>query len=174
MLRAAWAERRARNAPQPVRSYWKEYREPRLIDGNGIAMHLNPAPAEIERTYELLEKVLAAYHRLCRDRGIRFMVMLHAQRYQVQQRDLEATFETYCLRPDHFDVMRPNRRIDAFCLGLGIPCFDPTGAMAAAHARSGEQLFMPRGDMHWNARGARSFFDAVKDEIAMEIGRIQY
>jgi hypothetical protein len=165
MIRDAWAERRARNEPQAVRSYWRSYREPKLIDGNGIGMHLNPAPPEIERTYELLFDLLEAYQRVCKRHGIRFVVAIHGQRYQVQPRDLEATLETYSLRRSHFDLMQPNRRIAEFCMRKGIPCLDPTEEMAAVHERTGDQMFMPRGDMHWNALGAEAFFDGIKDEL---------
>ncbi len=171
LLRTALAERRARNAPQAVFSYWKAYQPPRLIDGNGIAMHLDPPPPEIERTYELLSQVLAAYQRVCEHHGIRFMVMLHAQRYQVQPRDLQATMQAYSVRPAQFDLMQPNRRIRAFCQQLGVVCLDPTEAMAASHARSGKQLFMPRGDMHWNADGAEAFFEATKNDLVRELDR---
>jgi len=169
LLRDAWAERRARHAPQAVRSYWNMYREPRLIDGNGIAMHLNPAPPKIERTYELLFDLLDAYQRLCEHRGIRFIVAIHGQRYQVQPRDLEATLATYSVRRSRFDLMQPNRRIANFCRRAGIPCLDPTKDMAAVHERTGEQLFMPRGDMHWNTQGAKAFFDGIKKELGREL-----
>lgn len=169
LLRRGWEEHRARRAPQAVRSYWREYEQPRLIDGNGIAMHLTPAPPEIERVYQLLFRLLKAYDGVCRAHDARFAVMIHSQRYQIQPRDLAATMETYALRPSHFDLMQPNRRIAEFCRREGIPCFDPTRAMAATHARFGAQLFMPRGDMHWNARGARAFFDGFKHEFAQEI-----
>ena len=174
LLRNAWAERRARNAPQAVSSYWNEYREPRLIDGNGIAMHLDPAPPEIERTYELLFDLLNAYQRLCKHHGIRFMVLIHGQRYQVQRRDLEATLETYSLRRSRFDLMQPNRRIANYCRRAGVPCLDPTEAMAAAHERTGEQMFMPRGDMHWNAQGAKAFFDGIKKELSHELVGVEH
>ena len=172
MLRSAWAERRARNLPQAVRSYWDTYREPRMIDGNGIAMHLDPAPPEIERTYDLLFRLLTAYRQLCERHGIRFVLAIHAQRYQIQPRDLEATLATYALRPSSFDLMQPNRRIAAFCQRAGIPCLDPTEAMAAAHARGGQQMFMPLGDMHWNATGAEAFFEGIRDELGREVERV--
>jgi hypothetical protein len=171
LVRTALAERRARNAPQAVRSYWDEYRSPRLIDGNGIALHLDPAPPEIEHTYELLFRLLTAYKALCDHHGIRFIVAIHAQRYQVQPRDLEATLQTYRVRPSHFDLMQPNRRIREFCARAGIPCLDPTFAMAAEHARTGKQLFMPLGDMHWNADGANAFFEGIREQFSREVGR---
>jgi hypothetical protein len=172
LIRDAWAERRARHEPQAVRSHWKSYRKPNLIDGNGIGMHLDPAPPEIERTYELLFDLLDAYQHLCSQRGIRFMVAIHAQRYQVQPRDLEATLETYSLRRSHFDLMQPNRRIADFCLRREIPCLDPTEDMAAIHERTGDQMFMPLGDMHWNARGAKAFFDGINDQLGRELADV--
>ena len=123
----------------------------------------------IKRTYERLFELLDAYQRLCRHRGIQFIVAIHGQRYQVQPRDLEATLETYSLRRSRFDLMRPNRRIAKFCRRAGIPCLDPTEDMAAEHERTGEQFFMPRGDMHWNARGAKAFFDGIKIELGREL-----
>jgi hypothetical protein len=172
LLRATWLTRRAQRAPQATISYWNEYREPYLFDGNGLDMCLSPAPAEIEQTYQLLFQVLSAYQRVCDWHGIRFMVMLHAQRYQVQPGDLEATIKAYSLNPARFDWMAPNRRIRGFCVKHGIPCFDPTEAMAAEYARTGEQMFMPRGDMHWNARGAKAFFEGVKPDLARELGSL--
>jgi hypothetical protein len=172
MLQTALAERRAYNAPQAVRSYWQAYRRPRLIDGNGIAMHLDPAPRPIERTYELLFELLSAYQRVCAARGIQFMVAIHSQRYQIQPGDLEAAMKVYRVRRSHFDLMQPNELIAAHCEREGIPCLDPTQAMAATHEQKGEQLFMPHGDMHWNARGARAYFEGLKDQLRPELEQL--
>ena len=68
--------------------------------------------------------------------------------------------------------MQPNDRIAAYCEREGIPCLDPTEAMAAAHERTGEQLFMPFGDMHWNAQGARAYFEGLKAQLSPELEQL--
>jgi hypothetical protein len=169
-LAAGWLARRTVNAPQAITSHWNEYRNPYLFDGNGLSMCLSPAPPAIERTFQLLFEVLEAYQRVCRRHGIRFMVMVHSQRYQVQPGDLAATIKAFSLNPSRFDWMAPNRRIREFCAAHDIPCFDPTEAMAKEYARTHQSLFMPRGDMHWNSKGARAFFLGIRADLGKQLG----
>jgi hypothetical protein len=38
--------------------------------------------------------------------------------------------------------------------------------MAAFHRATGADLYQLRGDMHWNARGLRAFFDALTPALS--------
>jgi hypothetical protein len=165
-FRQVAADRRDRATAYPILSIWNEYRSPRLFDGNGLGLYLEPAPPEIERAYELLFALLAAYDEVCRAHGARFVLVVHAQRFQLQPPDWEATVAGYGLDPRAFDLTAPNRRIRSFCRERGIDCLDPTAAMAERYARDGRSLFMPRGDMHWNRAGSRTFFELSRDQVA--------
>ncbi len=164
-LRQVAADRRDRATAYPILSIWNQYREPRLFDGNGLGLYLEPATPEIEHAYELLFALLAAYDDLCKARGIRFVLAVHAQRYQLQPPDWQATIVGYGLDPRRFDLMAPNRRIERFCRERGMACLDPTAAMGERFAREGRSFFMPRGDMHWNRGGSRAFFELTRDEL---------
>lgn len=164
-LRQVAADRRDRATRYPILSIWNEYRSPRLFDGNGLGLYLEPAPPEIEHAYELLFALLAAYDEVCRAHGARFVLAVHAQRYQLQPPDWEATVAGYGLDPRAFDLRAPNRRIRSFCQARGISCLDPTAAMAERYARDGRSLFMPRGDMHWNREGSRAYFELAKGDL---------
>ncbi len=172
-VRQAAADRRDRATAYPILSIWNEYARPRLFDGNGLGMYLEPAPPETERAYELLFALLAAYDERCRAHGARFLLAVHAQRYQLQPADWQATVAGYGLEPRRFDLMAANRRLARFCRERGITCFDPTAAMAERHAREGRSFFMPRGDMHWNTRGSRTFFELIRSDLAAALAPLR-
>lgn len=159
----ALADRRERRRPQAILSTWGEYRAPRLFDGNGLGLYLREAPPEIEQAYERLEQVLLAYERLSRRHGARFVLAVHAQRFQIQPEDWLATVAAYGLNPQMFDLEAPNRRIAALCQRHGLICLDPTRAMAERYIAEPRGFFMPRGDMHWNTRGSRTYFELIRD-----------
>jgi hypothetical protein len=159
---ASWRER---ERPWAVTSLWGEYRRPLLFDNHGLGLYLEPPPPRIRDAYARLFATLRAYRDLCRAHGVGFAVAPFPQRFQVQERDWRATLRAYGLDPGCFDLMAPNRRIGAFCREAGIPCIDPAPAMARRFEESGRSLYLPRGDMHWNARGHRAFFEAAAEAV---------
>jgi len=159
---AAWRER---EAPATVASVWRRYRRPLLFDNHGLGLYLAEPPPRVRRAYDRLFALLRAYRDLCEAHGVRFAVALFPQRFQVQERDWRATVAAYGLDPGCFDLMAPNRRIAAFCRRAGIPCLDPTEDFARRFEASWESLYLPRGDMHWNARGHRAFFEATREQV---------
>lgn len=154
-----------RQAPRAVTSLWDEYVRPRLFDNNGLGMYLDPAPPRIQTAYDRLDSVLEGYREVCAAHGIGFAAVLFPQRYQVQPRDWTATVRTYGLDRDCFDLRAPNRRLTAFCRRAGIPCLDPTPAMSRRFEGTGRSLYLPRGDMHWNARGHQALADAIEGDV---------
>jgi lysophospholipase L1-like esterase len=50
------------------------------------------------------------------------------------------------------DLMKPNRRLAAFCEEEGIPLCDPTDAFVQA-AKRGSRLYFEFEDAHWTAEG---------------------
>jgi hypothetical protein len=169
LARRVLEDRRERRRAQPILSIWGEYEAPRLFDGNGLGLFLDPAPPEIERAYRQLFAVLRAYRRLCEGQGAEFVLAVHAQRFQIQPADWQATIEAYGLAPGAFDLAAPNRRLAEFCRSEGIACLDPTLAMAGRYGEERRTLYMPRGDMHWNSRGARTFFELTRESFAAAV-----
>jgi len=165
LVTGALEARRQRRAPQTVASLWGQYTPPLLFDNNGLGMYLDPAPPRIRTAYDRLFRLLAAYRDLCAAHGVNFAVVLFPQRFEVQPRDWEATVRAYGLDPECFDLNAPERRIEAFCREARIPCLDPTDAMTRRFLDTDRSLYLPRGDMHWNARGHQAFADAVADEL---------
>ena len=165
LITGAIESMRQRRAAQTVSSLWGQYVPPLLFDNNGLGMYLDPPPPRIRTAYRRLFAVLEAYRDLCAAHGVRFVVALFPQRFQVQPPDWQATIRAYGLRPECFDLQAPDRRIRAFCRRAGIPCLDPTEAMSRQFARTGRSLYLPRGDMHWNAEGHRAFAEATEDAV---------
>nr|MBU1328181.1 hypothetical protein [Candidatus Omnitrophota bacterium] len=66
------------------------------------------------------------YERLAAQNNFKFIVVIFPQRFQVQKEDWKMTVERYGLRPECFDLMKPNRLISDYCKRNGIICIDPT------------------------------------------------
>jgi hypothetical protein len=130
---------------------------------NGFGTFTHPAPPVIDEAYRRLFRVLEGFQAFCEARGILLAVQLFPQRYQVQPGDWDRAVRKYSLRSSGFDLMAPNRRIGDFCREHGIPCLDPTAAMAAYCARAGKTLYLPLGDMHWNREGHLAFFQNSRE-----------
>jgi len=133
---------------------------------NGFGMFTNPPPPEINEAYRRLFRILAAFSLICRQHDMIFAVQLFPQRYQVQPGDWYRAVEEYGLKKSRFDLMAPNRRIGAFCREHGIRCLDPTAAMARRYAQTRQNIYYPRGDMHWNRAGHRAFFECSRPAFA--------
>jgi len=159
---AAWRER---EAPSTVASVWGRYRRPLLFDNHGLGFFLAEPPPRVRRAYARLFAVLRAFRDLCAERGVAFAVALFPQRFQVQDRDWRATVDAYGLEPGCFDLTAPNRRIAALCRRAGLACLDPTAELFRRFEASGESLYLPRGDMHWNRQGHRAFFEATREAV---------
>ncbi len=137
-----------------------------LLDAiNGLGFCLVPPPPLIDVYFERLSRTLLGYRALAAARGFAFAVVLFPQRYAVQEDDWNATVAAYGLRRGCFDPGAPARRLSAFCAREGITCFDPAAALAAARRRTGRSQYLPGGDMHWNADGHRTVFEALREAV---------
>ena len=140
--------------------------KPRLFDAiNGLGVYTDPAPPAIQEAYRRLFRILEGYKAFCEPRGIFLAVLLFPQRFQVNPRDWDRAVAEYSLRASRFDLMGPNKKIRDFCREHHLFLIDPTAAMAAYCARSGINLYLPRGDMHWNREGHRAFFESVRSSV---------
>jgi hypothetical protein len=133
---------------------------------NGFGMFTNPPPPEIDEAYRRLFRILEGFSLICRQHHMIFAVQLFPQRYQVQPGDWDRAVAEYGLKRSRFDLMAPNRRIGAFCREHGIRCLDPTAAMARRYAQTRQNMYYPRGDMHWNRAGHRAFFECSRPAFA--------
>ncbi len=146
----------------PIRGWYGRHEPHRLFDAiNGLGVQLRDPPPEVATAYARLGQTLGVYQQLCQSTGVRFAVLLAPQRYQVQPVDWDLAVKSYGLVPAAFDLERCNRVIAAQCSEHGIPCIDPTEAMRRAYASTGEELYLPRGDMHWSAAGNRVVADVL-------------
>ena len=136
-----------------------DWQHPSLFDAtDGLGVFTNPPPPEIVEAYARLCRVLEAFALICRRHHIIFAVQIFPQRYQVQPGDWDKAIAQYGLKKSRFDLMAPNRRIGACCREHGIECIDPTAAMAQWYAKTGQNMYYPRGDMHMNRIGHSVFF----------------
>ena len=153
------------DAPQTVISNWEEYYAPRLFDSNGLGIFLRSPPNEVTSAYDTLFATLLAYRKFCKPRKLKLLVVIFPQRFQVQDQDWDKTIDVYGLRKECFDREIPNRRIMDFCKNNNIDCLDPTKRMKELYKPGGESLYLPRHDMHWNARGHNALADALEPAI---------
>lgn len=159
------------DAPQTVISNWEEYDDPRLFDSNGLGILLRSPPVEVTRAYDELFMTLSAYSKFSRSRNLEFLVVIFPQRFQVQDQDWSRTLEVYGLHEACFDRELPNRRIMDFCKINKINCLDPTRQMKKLYETGGKGLYLPRHDMHWNARGNSALADALFPAIDSILNR---
>lgn len=158
----AWVHRSA----WPIGSWYGDPARPNLFDPtHGLGFFLASPPGAIEEAFSRLERLLHAYQLFCAQRKIALIVALFPQRFQIQPRDWEQTIVKFGLKESSFDLAAPNRRILDFCRAQGIDCIDPTDFMREAFGRSGESLYMPRGDMHWNREGHHAFYEASVEHV---------
>jgi hypothetical protein len=145
-----------------ILSWYKEYRSPRLVDPmTGLGFFLRDPPEIVDEAYRRLFQVLEACDSFLAERGVRLVVAIFPQRFQVQPRDWQLAVSEYGLAEGCFDLEAPNARISRFCRARSIAVIDPTPEMAAQHRATGLDLYQGRGDMHWNAQGHRAFADAA-------------
>ncbi|HSR50252.1 MAG TPA: hypothetical protein VLV83_05450 [Acidobacteriota bacterium] len=139
----------------------------RLFDPvNGLGLFPKEPPPQIALAYERHFKVLSMLEELFRGSPVGLVIVLAPQRFQVQDRDWSRTVSRYRLRRDHFDLMKPNQLILGECRRLKLTCWDPTSSMKAFHRQRSQDLYLPRGDMHWNPAGHRAFYEALKPHLA--------
>jgi hypothetical protein len=166
LIRGLWQA----DAAQTVISDGGNYLQPRLFDSNGLGVLLVSAPPPMQAAYTRLLAALEGIHDLCEKHDVGLIVALFPQRYQVQPRDWRETVRTYDLRESCFDLGLPSRRILEVCAAKHIECVDLGPALSREHAEQGKSLYLPLGDMHWNARGhaaaARGLFRRVADYAA--------
>ena len=169
LRRHSWLWADAFPADRPIAASYRDSGL-RLFDPwHGLGLFLGEPPPIVEEAYQRHFAVLRSMASLCEARGITFAVLLFPQRFQVQSNDWWATVEAWGLDPTAFDLRAPNRRIRAFCAEHGIAVIDPVEHMARVHERSRISAYLPQGDMHWNARGHRVWFEGARADLARRL-----
>jgi hypothetical protein len=161
-LRKRYLVRRLFQEKEPITSCG-DRTPPMLFDANnGLGMYTDPPPPAIAEAFKRLDRVLEAFKIYCDRRGIILAVQIFPQRYQISPLDWQRAVAEYSVKPSRFDLMGPNKKIQAWCREQHIFLIDPTAAMAADYGRTGTNLYYPRGDMHWNRQGHRVFFECSR------------
>ena len=133
---------------------------------HGLGLYLaRDAPPLVREAEQRLEQALAGAHAAAARRGVPLVVVPIPSRIEVDEADWSATVARYALDPAAFDRERPRRALARFLEQAGIASVDLAPAFRAAAAR-GERLFLPRGDMHWSARGATLAGETVADALS--------
>jgi len=146
----------------PITSWYGDSGRPHLFDpSHGLGFFLATPPPIVDEAFVRLERVLTAVYSLAQGQGTELVVLLFPQRFQVQPEDWRRTIVKYGLKESAFDLEAPNRRILSFCRQRELACIDPTASMRLRQQRDGRSLYLPRGDMHWNALGHEALYEAV-------------
>ena len=135
----------------------------RMFDpSHGLGFYLADPPSIVMDAYQRLYRVLAAFDKFTRRNGMKFVVILFGQRFEVQGPDWEQTRWRYQLKDAAFDLEFPGRTILGYCRNLAITCIDPSAAMRRHYEEGSGTLYLPMGDMHWNRKGHQALFESSK------------
>jgi hypothetical protein len=119
---------------------------------------------QTRESFDATSEYLTAIARLARGRDVPAVFALFPQRFQVSDREWEATLFEYGLDPAVFEREAPNRRLMKACGNAGLTCVDLLPAFR--EAASAGALYQARGDMHWNRRGHAVAARALSDVLA--------
>lgn len=135
----------------------------RMFDpSHGLGFYLADPPPIVTDAYRRLYRVLAAFDKFTRANGVKLVVILFGQRFEVQGPDWKQTRWRYQLEDSAFDLELPGRTILGYCRKLAITCIDPSAAMRRLYEAGSGTLYLPMGDMHWNRKGHQALFEASK------------
>ena len=148
--------------PPGIASWYGRFDKRMLFDpANGLGMYLREPPAEILEAYARLFAVLRDLDDELRKGDVGLVLLVVPQRFEVQPEDWRATVRDYELRDSAFDLGRPGSDLAAFAQRQGLSLIDPTESMRIRHQTIGVPLYLPRRDMHWNARGHEAFANGI-------------
>ncbi|MCE7993719.1 MAG: hypothetical protein HEP71_17165 [Roseivirga sp.] len=116
---------------------------------NGLSTFLIDKSPDLEEMYHKSGQVFDALEALSIKANFELKIALFPQRYQVNQLDLEKTIDAYNLKEEVFDWNQPNTILGEFCRQKDLNCMDLLTEMK----NQTESLYLPGGDMHWNAKG---------------------
>jgi hypothetical protein len=117
-----------------------------------------------------LGEVLQSTNTLLASEGVRLVVVIIPQRFQVNENEWNLTTSRYQLEPLSFDLDRPNRFIMQWCREHNINCLDLTPALQRS-AANGASLYLLAGDQHWNSDGHRLAAELLSDYLIALYGR---
>ena len=116
---------------------------------NGLGAFLIDKSPDLQEMYLKSADVLKAYQQLSLKENFEFKIAQFPQRFQVNQLDLKKTIQAYHLNEEAFNWDQPNVFFRDFCEQEKLDFIDLLSQMK----RQTESLYLPGGDMHWNAKG---------------------
>jgi len=126
----------------------------RLFDGTkNLGYFYKRENPYVEPIYAKFFELLKAFDRRAKARGQRVCLVIFPQRYQVHPDDWAAIKDFWNLDQADFDLELYDRRIVGFCEENDILCYDLLEPFRDAAART--KLYLPEGDIHFNAAGHR-------------------
>lgn len=162
----AEAAERQRSQPVDMPGYAQQYESAdghkRFIDGSAnLGFFYRKRLEPVERMYAAAFELIEAMDRSAREGGARFLLVIYPQRYQVQPRDWEVMRKRWNLDDLDFDLGLANRRLEEFCRTEGVACCDLMEPFR--RAATGQDLFLPGGDTHFNRHGHEVAARAVEE-----------
>jgi hypothetical protein len=121
----------------------------------------------IEDSYAALLAELDDIRVLCAGKTALAFAIL-PQRFQVDASEWRAVRFDFGLDGAAFDLDAPDTRITSWCRASGTSCID---LLAAFRAAGPPVPYLPRGDMHWNARGHAIAAEALAEALAPRLVR---
>lgn len=137
---------------------------PKLFDwATGLGYFLKEPHPLIQEAYQSTAKALSYLKVHAQKSSADFALFIFPQKFQLSQKNWEATVWYYGLKREAFDLDLPNRRLAQITEDLDIVLLDPTNKLKILNGK-GRELYI-RGDMHWNSKGHRVVLDALFESI---------
>jgi SGNH hydrolase-like domain, acetyltransferase AlgX len=115
------------------------------------------------RSLESVFPVLDEIRRIAESGGARYVLVIHPDQTQVDQKLRQELVASFGLRELDFDLDFPQRVMLEYCTTRRVTCLDLLPAFRA-HALDGD-LYLPR-DTHYNEAGRRLAADGIRDFLA--------
>lgn len=129
------------------------------------ALFLRETPRPYDVAYETAERLLAGFAEWSRAQQVPVLLVVIPARFDVVEQDRAATFDESLLRPEAFDLAKPSAFLEEQARRHGFAFFDLAPAFRV-HGANAYRLFMPSGDIHWNAAGHRVAAEALLPAVA--------
>jgi hypothetical protein len=123
-------------------------------------------PPEVDRAWAQVDRILGALAKETAAHGTRFLVAYVPDRFEVSDRDLEATRAWYGLDEASWGRAPVLRRLHAVASARGFPVLDLTPALRKMENRLRSPYY--EYDGHWNAIGHQAAASTIAEWLATE------
>jgi len=108
----------------------------------------------VDYAKRLMEAILKEIDRVCRERDVKFILLINSARFQIQPQSWDRKLKQFNLAPEEYDHEAVDRWLLDFAAQVGFPAISSAKRFRDLKARKG-MSFHWRIDGHWNSNGHR-------------------